>query len=89
MKREFLVTVIVEPDEDGFYAYCPGLPGVHAGGQTRDEAIANARDGALAVLRTKLRYGDPIKEGPDLQILDIPPDKDRLSIEGERITIRA
>jgi len=67
MSRQFLVTLIVEPDAGKYYAYCPGLRGVHADGETPEEALANARDGAIGILRTRLRHGDPIEEGPDLE----------------------
>jgi len=37
--------VIVYPGEDGYWiAECPSLPGCITQGQTREEAIVNARD---------------------------------------------
>ena len=49
--------IIVEPDGDTFYAHCPALPEVHTQGDTRDEAIQNARDAIKAALRVRERYG--------------------------------
>ncbi len=34
-------TVVIEPDEDGFHAFVPALPGCHTFGATIDEARAN------------------------------------------------
>ncbi|MCC7352580.1 MAG: type II toxin-antitoxin system HicB family antitoxin [Anaerolineae bacterium] len=34
-------TVVIEPDEDGFHAYVPALPGCHTFGATIDEARAS------------------------------------------------
>jgi len=34
-------TVVIEPDEDGFHAFVPALPGCHSFGATVDEARTN------------------------------------------------
>jgi len=34
-------TVVIEPDERGFHAFAPALPGCHTFGDTIDEARAN------------------------------------------------
>lgn len=61
------VTVIIEPDENGYYAHCPGLPGIHVCGDTQKEALRNARDAIRAILEIKIEHGDPISLGPYLR----------------------
>jgi predicted RNase H-like HicB family nuclease len=56
----FRVRVVLEPDGDGFHAYCPALRGCHTWGATRDEALANIREAAAAYLESMLAHGDPI-----------------------------
>jgi predicted RNase H-like HicB family nuclease len=56
----FTLDVFVEPDDDGFYAYCPALEGLHVGGDTLDEAVKNAVDAATAYIRSLIKHGDPI-----------------------------
>jgi len=34
-------TVVIEPDETGYHAFVPALPGCHSFGDTLDEARAN------------------------------------------------
>lgn len=34
-------TVVIEPDEGGFHAFVPALPGCHSFGETVDEARTN------------------------------------------------
>ena len=34
-------TVVIEPDEDGYHAFVPALPGCHTFGATIDEAQSN------------------------------------------------
>lgn len=60
---EFRVEVVVEPDEAGFHAYCPALKGLHVGGATVEEALGNAKDAAIAYLRSLIKHGDPIPVG--------------------------
>ena len=59
----FRVEVVVESDDVGFHAYCPALKGLHTCGDTEQEALQNAKDAALAYLRTSIKYGDPIPIG--------------------------
>lgn len=57
------IRIIVEQDENGFHAYCPELKGLHVGGATEDEALRNARDAAIAYIRSLLKHDDPIPIG--------------------------
>jgi predicted RNase H-like HicB family nuclease len=38
------VSVVIEHDENGYYAYCPELPGCQSQGETLDEALSNIRE---------------------------------------------
>jgi predicted RNase H-like HicB family nuclease len=69
----YLVEVIVEPDDDQFYAYCPGLAGVHEAGQTAEEALANAYDAILSIVEARHARGETLPEGPHLAALHRPP----------------
>ena len=42
--KGFIAQVEVEPDDDGFHAFCRDLPGLHVAGETQAEAIMNATD---------------------------------------------
>lgn len=57
-------TAILDPDlEDGGYAvHVPALPGCHTQGDTREEAVANAREAILAYLDSLTTDGLP---GPE------------------------
>ena len=59
----FKIEVIVEPDEDGFHAYCPALKGLHTCGDTEKEALNNAKDAAIAYLESSIKHGDYIPAG--------------------------
>lgn len=48
----FDINGIVEPDGDGFHAFCPALPGCHTYGETQEEALTNLEDAATAYIRS-------------------------------------
>lgn len=56
------IDIVVEPDDDGFHAYCPALKGLHTGGTTIEEATANAKDAVIAYLQSIIEHSDPIPE---------------------------
>jgi predicted RNase H-like HicB family nuclease len=59
----FRIDVVVEPDEIGFHAYCPALKGLHASGDTEEEAPQNAKDAATAYIQYLIKHRDPIPVG--------------------------
>lgn len=59
------ITVQVEKDGDSFYAYCPGLEGLHVDGSTEDEAIDNAVEAASLYVSSMIRHNDPLPIGTD------------------------
>ncbi|WP_297212682.1 MULTISPECIES: type II toxin-antitoxin system HicB family antitoxin [Thermodesulfovibrio] len=46
------LTVIIEKDEHGYFAYCPELKGCHTQGDTFDEAMANIKEAIELYLET-------------------------------------
>ncbi|MBC8275241.1 MAG: type II toxin-antitoxin system HicB family antitoxin [Chloroflexi bacterium] len=60
---EFKFRVVVEPDDDNFFAYCPDLLGLSTCGHTRNEALENMKDAATAYLRSLIKHRDPIPVG--------------------------
>ena len=52
--------IIVEPDGDEFHAFCPELKGLHVAGDTAEEALMNAADGASAYLESVIKHGDAL-----------------------------
>ena len=63
--------IILEPDpEDGGYvADCPALPGCYSQGDTREEAISNAREVIAAYIGSLRKDGLPIPGDVELEIV--------------------
>ena len=60
---EFKIDIVIEPDDDGFHAYCPALKGLHTSGDTKEAALENARYSAIAYLESLIKHNDPIPVG--------------------------
>ncbi len=55
-----MLIVFIEKDGDGFYAFCPALPGLHVGGDTKQEVIQNAKDAVHVYIRSMIKHGEKI-----------------------------
>jgi len=64
---EFRVSVVIEPDGEGFHAYCPALKGLHVYGDTEEEAKRNVEDAASAYFESLIKHKDPIPVGVKVQ----------------------
>ncbi len=64
----FKVVIAVERDEGEYHAYCPGLEGLHVGGETEDEAVNAAMQAVNCYLESYIRHGDPIPIGASLEV---------------------
>jgi predicted RNase H-like HicB family nuclease len=53
------VPVCIEPDEGGFHAWTPALPGCRVGGATSEEARANLKEAVVLHLRSMRKHGEP------------------------------
>ena len=63
----FTVVIQKEPEDDGYLAYVPGLPGCNSGGLTVEEARANIQEALQGFVEMLKAHGDPIPAG-DLPI---------------------
>lgn len=54
-------SIILEPAEEGGYVVkVPALPEVGTQGDTRDEALANAREAIEVAIETRIAAGEPV-----------------------------
>lgn len=66
MKYDF--TIVIEPDEKGFHAFVPLLPGCHSFGDTIDEAKSNIAEAIELHVECMIEEGEeiPIEREPYL-----------------------
>ncbi len=71
------ISIIVEPDDEGFHAYCPAFKGLHVDGKSQKDAVANATHAAAVYVESLVAHGEPLPIGPhcerEEQIQEVPP----------------
>ena len=58
--KNYRISVVIEKDANGYFAFCPDIQGCYTQGDTYEEAIANIRDAI------RLHIEDRIEAGEDL-----------------------
>ncbi len=53
-------TVVIEPDEDAYYAYVPALPGCHTFGATIEETRSNIAEAIALHIESMQQDAEPI-----------------------------
>jgi predicted RNase H-like HicB family nuclease len=48
----YKVSIIIEKDEDGYYAYCPDLPGCQTQGDSLETVTANIKEAVEVYLES-------------------------------------
>ena len=67
----FKVVIQKEPEDEGYYAYIPSLPGCNSGGLTLEETRANIQEALEGVLASMQAHGDPIPEDDVSLIVEV------------------
>lgn len=57
---DFDVVTEKEPEDEGYYAYVPGLPGCFSNGQTIEETRRNIREAVQQHIANLHAHGEPI-----------------------------
>ena len=63
----YKVSIVIEKDEHGYYAYCPELEGCQSQGDSIEEAMANIKEAVELYLETLSE--EEIKESLSKEIL--------------------
>ena len=59
-------TIVIEPDDEGYHAFVPALPGCHSHGTTLDEASTNIAEAIEVHVESMIEDGEevPLEKGP-------------------------
>jgi len=63
----YKVSIVIEKDEHGYYAYCPELEGCQTQGDTFEEVMSNIKE--AIELYTETMSADEIKDSLSREIL--------------------
>lgn len=64
MTRRFIAAVFVDPEDGGYVATVPGVPGVVEQGETEDEAYEDVTKALEFHLKSMAEFGEEIREEP-------------------------
>ena len=59
---QYRFAVVIEKDQDGYYAYCPDLQGCYTQGDTYEEAVANIEEAIRLHIEDRLSSGEEIPQ---------------------------
>jgi predicted RNase H-like HicB family nuclease len=60
--KTYRFSIVVEKDEDGYYAFCPELQGCYTQGDTYEEAMENIKDAIRLHLEDRIENGEDIQQ---------------------------
>jgi len=68
--KTYLFRVVIEPDEDRWFAYCPILEekGVATWGYTKEEALKNLEEVLRMTIESMIEYGEEIPQEPEQEV---------------------
>ncbi|PZU95371.1 MAG: type II toxin-antitoxin system HicB family antitoxin [Pseudanabaena sp.] len=58
--NKFTLPVIIEKDEDGYFASCPSLQGCYTQGDTYEEILENIKDAISLHIEDRLLSGEEL-----------------------------
>jgi predicted RNase H-like HicB family nuclease len=60
--QQYRFPIVIEKDEDGYYAFCPDLQGCYTQGDTYEEALENIKDCIRLHIEDRLATGEEIPQ---------------------------
>jgi predicted RNase H-like HicB family nuclease len=69
--RRYVFSVVIERDEDGYFAFCPELQGCYAQGATYEEALENVRDALQLHVADRLEDGEEIPQSESVSLTSL------------------
>jgi len=64
-------SVVIERDENGYYAYCPELQGCYTQGDTYEEALANIKDAIRLHVQDRVESGEEIPQAESISLTSL------------------
>jgi len=64
-------SVVIERDENGYYAYCPELQGCYSQGDTYEEALANIKDAIRLHVEDRVESGEEIPQAESISLTSL------------------
>ncbi len=70
MKR-FRLSVVIEKDKAGYFAFCPELQGCYTQGDTYEEALKNIKDAIRLHIEDRLAHKEKIIQADEINLANV------------------
>ena len=64
-------SVIIEKDNEGYYAFCPELQGCYTQGDTYEEALENVKDAIRLHIEDRIASGEEIPQAESVSLTSL------------------
>ncbi|MBI2251938.1 MAG: type II toxin-antitoxin system HicB family antitoxin [Armatimonadetes bacterium] len=69
--KNYRFSVVIEKDKDGYFAFCPELPGCYTQGDTYEEILTNIRDAIHLYVEDKIASGEKISQPQSVSLTSL------------------
>lgn len=66
--ERYRLAVVIEKDEDGYFAYCLQLQGCYTQADTYEEALANIKEAVSLVIEDMIACGEPVPSADSVSL---------------------
>lgn len=71
MMNTYRFSVVVEKDQDGYFAFCSELQGCYTQGETYEEALENIKDAIRLHVEDRLEAGEEIPQPESVSLITL------------------
>jgi predicted RNase H-like HicB family nuclease len=69
--KNYRFSVVIERDEEGYFAFCPELQGCYTQGETYEEVLENVRDAIRLHVEDRLGMGEEIPQDESVSLTSL------------------
>ncbi len=69
--EKYRFSVIIQKDQDGYFAFCPDLQGCYTQGETYEEVVENIRDAIHLHVEDRLAAGEEISQSESVSLTSL------------------
>jgi len=63
--------IVIEKDEEGYFAFCPELQGCYTQGDTYEEVLENIKDAIQLHVNDRLDNGEEVPQGQSVSLTSL------------------
>lgn len=68
---KYRFSVVIEKDQDGYFAFCPELQGCYTQGESYEEVLENVRDAIRLHIEDRLACGESISQPESVSLTSV------------------